>query len=51
MFAVRSEFAFRASGGMLSGPEVLAVFKNHSIVSGCKGDKQNTSYKTIEGCR
>jgi hypothetical protein len=26
MFAVRSGFAFRASGGMLSGPEALAVF-------------------------
>jgi uncharacterized protein (DUF1786 family) len=25
MFAVRSEFAFRASGGMLSEPEALAV--------------------------
>ena len=26
MFVVRSEFAFRASGGILSGPESLAVF-------------------------
>jgi hypothetical protein len=26
MFAVRSGFAFRASDGMLSGPEALAVF-------------------------
>jgi hypothetical protein len=26
MFAVRSGFAFRASGGILSGPEALAVF-------------------------
>ena len=31
--------------------ECKKLQRNRTIVSGCKGAEQNTSYKTIEGCR